>query len=264
MNIRMAAIRALHGVRRSLGQPIPEDIMAKFLIQEKRIPEIQKSINNALASMFFEHRGRVVHKWVHYLDVYERHFATFRNTPVKMLEIGVFKGGSLEMWRKYFGDAATIFGIDVNPACAGYVSSPNQVRIGSQDDPVFLTGVVSEMGSPDIILDDGSHIARHQKKAFDVLFPLLKPGGLYVIEDLHTAYWPALYEGGHKRPGTAIELVKQMLDDMHAWYHNRPTTTPAKTEIGAIHMYNAVVVIEKVKNDPPGHVQIGQPASLPT
>ncbi len=68
--------------------------------------------------------------------------------------------------------------------------APNQVRIGSQDDPAFLRSVIDEMGSPDIILDDGSHVSDHQKISFETLWPLLKVGGLYVIEDLHTAYFP--------------------------------------------------------------------------
>jgi len=212
--------------------------------------------SGALADTFFRHHGRIVHKWIHYLEIYERHFAPYRNTPVKMLEIGVFKGGSLEMWREYFGESATIFGIDVNPDCAGYATAPNQVRIGSQDDPQFLERVVQEMGLPDIVLDDGSHIGRHQRRSFDVLFPLLKPGSLYVIEDLHTSYWPNEFAGGYRRKGTAIGHIKQMIDDMHAWYHTYPTMTPAKAEIGAIHIYDSIAFIEKKHRQQPGHIQI--------
>jgi hypothetical protein len=84
-----------------------------------------------------------------------------------MLEIGVFKGGSLELWREYFGPAATIFGVDVNPKCADYVTAPNQVRIGSQDDALFLEKVVLEIGTLDIVLDDDSHIGHHQRRSFE-------------------------------------------------------------------------------------------------
>jgi hypothetical protein len=206
--------------------------------------------------LFFATRGRVIHKWAHYLPIYERYFAPYRGTPVRMLEIGVSGGGSLDLWRRFFGPDAVVWGVDIDPACAGAVSPPNQVRIGSQTDPRFLLGVVEEMGAPDIVLDDGSHVASHQRISFETLFPRLSEGGLYVIEDLQTAYW-ADYDGGHRRRGTAIELVKHMIDDMHAWYHARPTVTPAKDEIGAIHVHDGIVVIEKRRGAPPRHLAVG-------
>jgi hypothetical protein len=263
MPISQLSSRAAKAIRRHLRPPLPDEIMARMQIDPREKDAIASQTAGALAEVFFRHRGRIIHKWIHYLEIYERHFSPYRNTPVKMLEIGVFKGGSLELWREYFGETATILGIDINPKCAEYVTAPNQVRIGSQDDPLFLESVIREMGTPDIVLDDGSHIGRHQRKTFDILFPLLKPGALYVIEDLHTSYWPGSagggleFAGGHGRKSTAIEHIKQMIDDMHAWYHNSPVTTPAKTDIGAIHIYDSVVVIEKKHVQQPGHIQVG-------
>ena len=209
-----------------------------------------------MARLFFDTRGHMIHKWLHYLPIYERYFASFRGTPVRMLEIGVSGGGSLDLWRRYFGFDAVIYGVDIDPACAAVASPPNQVRIGSQADPRFLLGVVGEMGALDIVLDDGSHVSSHQRVSFETLFPRLVEGGLYVIEDLQTAYW-ADYDGGYRRPGTAIELVKRMVDDMHAWYHRRPTATPAKDEIGAIHVHDGIVVIEKRRRAPPRVIAVG-------
>ena len=220
--------------------------------------DLKQHAKGDLAGIFYDHDGRVIHKWTHYLEIYDRHFASYRVEGVKFLEIGISFGGSLEMWRKYFGSSATIYGIDVDPNCADRVSAPNVARIGSQDDANFLKSVVEEMGAPDIILDDGSHIGRHQLESFRVLFPLLKEGGLYAIEDLHTAYWPGTHEGGYRRKTSAIELVKDMIDDMHAWYHGKIPTTPAKTEIGAIHIYDSIVIIEKAKRQPPRHIQVGK------
>jgi len=162
-----------------------------------------------------------------------------------MLEIGVLEGGSLDLWRAYLGPSAVLFGIDIDPQCAAKVTPPSQVRIGSQDDPDFLREVISEMGEPDIILDDGSHVGRHQEASFRTLFPLLKNGGVYVIEDLHTAYWPGEWEGGYRRSGTAIEFVKQLIDDMHAWHHSKGETLASKAEIGNIHIADSIVFIEK-------------------
>ena len=212
-----------------------------------------------LARIFFGHKGRIIHKWVHYLDLYDRHFGPYRNSRPTFLEIGVQNGGSMEMWRKYFGDEAVIFGIDVDPACANNFSPPNQVRIGSQADPDFLKSVLAEMGAPDIVLDDGSHVAEHQWESFRVLFPALKEGGLYVIEDTHTAYWPGRYSGGFRRKGTAIEFVKRMVDDMHAWYHRHPTLTSAKTEVGGIHFYDSIIFIEKRRRTAPVHTKVSLP-----
>jgi hypothetical protein len=249
--------RGCRAILRQPPPPDPEQLMSRLALDPGMRNAIAAQTTGGLAKTFFQHRGRIVHKWVHYLEIYERHFAVYRNTPVKMLEIGVFKGGSLELWREYYGDAATIFGIDVDPKCSEYVTPPNQVRIGSQDDEHFLRQVVLEMGTPDIVLDDASHIGRHQSKSFEILFPLLNPGGLYVIEDLHTSYWEHGYEGGYRREDTAIGLVKQMIDDMHGWYHNGPLPTPAKTEIGAIHVYDSIVFLEKRKREQPRHIQVG-------
>ena len=220
-------------------------------------PNLTKETKGEISRLFYEPSRHPVHKWVHYLEICENYFAAHKYTAVKMLEIGVNQGGSLDLWRRYFGSQATIFGIDINPACANVATPPNQVRIGSQDDASFLQSVIDEMGAPDIVLDDGSHVAKHQRASFEILFPLLKEGGIYMIEDLHTAYWPDDYDGGYRRPGTAIEYVKQMIDDMHAWYHDKPTMTPAKDQIGAIHVHDSIVVIEKRRRERPGHMIIG-------
>lgn len=209
-----------------------------------------------IEEIFFANTGRLAHKWVHYLPIYDRVFAPFRDTAPTMLEIGVSEGGSLEMWRKYFGSDATICGIDIEPAYAGNCDPPNQIRIGSQADPEFLRRVVNDIGAPDIVLDDGSHVSSHQRASFETLWPLLKVGGLYLIEDVQTAYWPH-FEGGYRRPGTAIELAKDLIDDLHGWYHGRDAKLAARDEIGAVHVYDSIIVVEKVQRLRPGHYTTG-------
>ncbi len=225
--------------------------------------QVAKDHDGALADVFFGPKDRLVDKWLHYLDVYEKHFAQFRDTKLNFLEIGVYKGGSLEMWRSYFGPEAAIWGVDIDPQCRAYETPGTRVRIGSQDDPVFLRGVIDEMGAPDLILDDGSHVAAHQEASFRTLFPLLKDGGLYVIEDLHTSYWGD-FGGGYRVAGTGLERVKDMIDDMHAWYHSRPTSTPAKQEIAGIYVYDSIVVIEKKRKARPAFIQVPGRLSLPS
>lgn len=254
MTIRDLASRTLNkGLRVSGLPPLSVDLRA-FEIDSGERTRLSADASSELAKIFFAHHGRKINKWIHYLDIYDSHFARYRHTPVKMLEIGVYKGGSLELWREYFGTEATIFGIDIDPNCANCVSPPNQVRIGSQDDPRFLRSVINEIGVPDIILDDGVHNGRCQRTSFNELFPFLREGGLYVIEDLHTSYLPGANEGGYRRRGTGIEFIKELIDDVHVWYHNKATNISANNSIGAIHVYDSVVVVEKRKMMRPSYI----------
>lgn len=215
----------------------------------------KRRAGGSLENVFYSGAGRPVHKWIDYLPIYERFFSQYRGTDVKMLEIGVSKGGSLDMWRSYFGPRASIFGIDIDPACADRVTPPNQVKIGSQDDPVFLKSVIEEMGQPDIILDDGSHVAVHQRESFRILWPLLKDGGIYAVEDTHTAYWPA-WGGGYRRGGSAVEMGKQLVDDMHGWFHTKGEKYAPMDEIGSVMFFESIYFIEKRRKLRPGSIQI--------
>ncbi len=217
--------------------------------------EFRESYRGACADIFFSNDGPTIHKWLHYLPIYDKLFSEYVGTNVRFLEIGVFKGGSLRMWRKLLGTEARIFGVDINPECAKYGDTENQVRIGSQDDPDFLKAVVSEMGGVDIVLDDGSHLARHQRDSFEILFPLLSENGLYIIEDLHTAYWPR-FDGGWKRPGTGIEFLKDKIDQMHLPYVKRGMNKKEfMTNIESIQFFDSIAAIRKRAQLPRFHVQ---------
>ena len=150
-----------------------------------------------------------------------------------------------------------VLGIDIDPKCAEFDGRFSTVRIGSQDDAGFLKDVVREMGGVDIVLDDGSHVASHQRASFETLFPLLSEGGLYIIEDVHTAYWPS-FEGGLKRSGTAIEFMKKQIDEMHSHYLNKARNTEtAIPPIESIQFFDSVVAVRKRKQAPRGHVVTG-------
>jgi hypothetical protein len=195
--------------------------------------------------LFWRKQGSAVYKWHHYFPIYERHFAPFRGKPIKFLEIGVAKGGSLEIWRDYFGPESTIFGIDILPECIKFNGVAGQVRIGSQDDENFLNEVVAEMGGIDLVLDDGSHDSHHIRKTFKTLIPKLSNGGVYMIEDLHAAYWSS-FSGGYKKSSSFIEDVKIMIDDLHHWYHPHGVKIEeAKDIITSMSIYDSIVVFEK-------------------
>lgn len=223
---------------------------------------------------FFGHKRRIVHKWHHYLPLYDRYFSPFREgfpdasggsarRPLRMLEIGVSFGGSLEIWRDYFGREAVLFGVDVNPACAAFDGEGgNAIRIGSQDDPAFLRRVVDEMGGVDIVLDDGSHMAAHQRASFETLFPTLSEGGLYVVEDLHTAYWRD-FGGGYRSDQSFVAKLKQMIDDMHHWYHKAGEQVSAAAGlVGGLHIHDSIAFIEKTRVAPPAHSRRGAAEEL--
>jgi len=209
--------------------------------------EAAENANNDMERVFYSHQGRPSAKWHHYLEVYDRHLARFRGKPVRLLEIGVQHGGSLQIWRQYFGPQAIIFGIDIDEKCRDFDDEDARVRIGSQSDQEFLQAVIKEMGGVDIVIDDGSHVASHQKISFDCLYPLLNNDGIYLCEDLQAAYWPVFHEGGYKRPGTFIEVVKDLIDDIHAWYHDHGSTVlhTAAESVYSLSVYEGIVAIEK-------------------
>lgn len=196
-------------------------------------------------SDFLQHKGRVIHKWKHYFPIYERHFGPWVNKTVTILEIGCGNGGSLQMWKRYFGPFATVIGIDIDPACQAFEEDQIHIRIGAQQDPVFLQSVIAEFGAPDIILDDGSHVMSHIAASFNALYLQLPKNGVYLVEDLHTAYWPE-YEGAVGAPGSFIEMAKGMVDELN-WEHARGEV--AETEFGkttvSMHFYDSIVVFER-------------------
>ncbi len=123
-----------------------------------------------LRNYFENNDKRLINKFNHYFDVYERHFSKFRGKKVTIVEIGVFQGGSLQMWRDYFGPDATIWGIDIDPNCKTLEEKDTHILIGSQEDPDFLNSIVDKIGPIDLLIDDGGHTQNQQIVTFDVLF----------------------------------------------------------------------------------------------
>lgn len=194
---------------------------------------------------FLNNGATRLHKWLHYFDIYERHFERFRNRPIRMLEIGVHGGGSLAMWKAYFHPESTIVGIDILPECKKYEAPGIDVHIGSQDDADFLTSVADRYGTFDIVLDDGSHVNSHVIKTFETLYPRVDPHGVFMVEDMHTSYWPK-WGGGLKRDGTFIEFAKAKIDELNAVHIKKglaPTDITRTTD--SISFYDSIVVFER-------------------
>lgn len=198
-----------------------------------------------LWSEFMNNSGRIIHKWTHYFPIYEDHFARFVNRPMTFLEIGCGKGGSMQMWKRYLGPFAQIVGIDVNPQCKDYEEEQIAIRIGDQKDEKFLESVIAEFGAPDVVLDDGSHLMSDVVATFRYLYPRTAPDGLYLVEDLHTAYWEE-YGGGLRREGSFIELCKSLIDELNAdLSRGQVPVTPFGKSTLSMHFYDSVVAFER-------------------
>lgn len=194
---------------------------------------------------FLNNGGKRLHKWVHYFDIYERHFARFRDTEPTVLEIGVAGGGSLAMWKDYFGQGSRIVGLDVDPSCRQHAAQGVDVVTGSQDDPAVIDLLVDRYGPFDVVIDDGSHIAAHVCQTFRLLYHRMSPTGVYLVEDLHTQYWKP-YGGGLRREGTFIELSKALVDELNAFHFRKlPETSAFTRSTDSMTFYDSIVVFER-------------------
>jgi SAM-dependent methyltransferase len=214
----------------------------------------------SLWQLFLNHDKRIAHKWKHYFPVYEQHFGRFVNRPCLMIEIGCGKGGSLQLWKAYLGPHAQVVGLDVNAKCKAFEEDQIAVRIGDQSDPAFLASVIDEFGPPDIVLDDGSHHMHHILASFSFLYRRTSPTGVFMVEDLHTAYWPE-YGGGLRREGSFIEVTKGLIDELnadHAGDALAPTEFTRSTM--SIHFYDSMCVFERGRHLTKGAPQIGADA----
>jgi len=179
-----------------------------------------------------------------FLDIYDSYFSTMRNSKVNLLEIGVNYGSSIRTWKDYFLNG-TIVGIDVNPHTY-FQEDRIHIHIGSQADPSLAKTIEETYGSFDVVIDDGSHVNHLTLKSFELFFPMVKPGGFYVIEDTHCTYqaadprWPGMIynesqvDYSNKREDFT-KFIENLLFEMD---HKRG-------EIFHVNFYSETVVIKK-------------------
>ena len=201
---------------------------------------------NELKEFFKTTKGHALHKFPHYLEIYERHLEQFRGRPVTLVEVGVGDGGSLEMWRSYLGPAARVIGIDISV----HPGMPDTVTVveGDQGNAQFWYNFFDmvKVSEIDILIDDGSHVSIDQMVTFRSVFPRLAAGGIYICEDLQTSYQKR-FGGGYRKPGTFIEFAKDLIDQMNAWCTDEFDFV--KTDFTkwayALHFYTYMLVVEK-------------------
>lgn len=123
-----------------------------------------------------------------YFSAYDRLFERYRNRAVTVVEIGILGGGSLFMWRQFFGPEARIIGVDLNPAAVKWREHGFEIVIGNQESDDFWRTFLAEVGEIDVLIDDGGHTNYQQIKTLLNAIPRVRDGGMVLIEDTQASY----------------------------------------------------------------------------
>lgn len=182
---------------------------------------------SSLKEIFLSHKGRSSHRFIHGMEIYDEYFSQYRDKEVTIVEVGVAQGGGLQIWKKYFGSKAKVYGIDVNESFL-FKEEQIEIFIGNQKNRSFLKEVFNKIGSVDILIDDGEHEPNGQIATFEESIPYIKEGGLYVCEDLHNAYHPDYINNSF------MDYLKNKIDFINI-----------KSGDYSIHFYTGIVIIKK-------------------
>jgi hypothetical protein len=242
---RAARTRLSGRTSRVQAQPDPAAEFLARLRPPAGPPANDPPAPNPLWDYFQANRtGPGIWKWVHYFEIYQRHLAKFVGRRPHVVEIGVYSGGSLGMWRHYFGAGCHVSGVDIEEACVAYANDNTSIHIGDQADRRFWERFRHESPPIDVVIDDGGHSPQQQRITLEETLPHLRPGGVYLCEDvcgdanefaayvhrlaasLHAAHWTAQNESGN---GSAARA------------------TPLQQLVHSIHVYPFVVVIERTE-----------------
>ena len=172
-------------------------------------------------------------------QIYELYLAGRRDEALTIVEFGVEAGGSVRMWRDFF-PRAQVIGVDVVADRVQYADDAITILIGDQKDPKILAQI-AQRGPIDLVVDDGSHRAEEQQACLLALWPHLAPDGIYVVEDIHTSYREK-YGMAWRQPGTTVELIKDLVDDVHEKVHKQPVTLP---DLEYLHVYMTTCVLKR-------------------
>lgn len=211
-----------------------------------------------IESIFYDGDHPICQKWAHYFDVYEENLAPFRGRSPVFLEIGVSQGGSVAMWKQYFGPGARIIGVDINESASRFADDQIEIVIGDQEDVGFLKQIAARYAPFDAVLDDGGHTMAQQINTFREIYPVVKEGGAYLCEDIHTSYHNE-FGGGLLRSGSFIEHMKAAVDDLHSWYHAPCVDVDSLARTTkSICFYDSIVALRKRAFARPRYVEAGQ------
>jgi hypothetical protein len=174
-----------------------------------------------------------------YFQVYDEIFEKFINKNITFVEIGVFNGGSLKMWKNYFGDNARIIGIDLNPKAKELEKMGFEIFIGSQSSETFWDNFYNKVGNVDIVLDDGGHQNDQQIITAAKSIPNINDGGLLVTEDVHTSY---LKKFGNPSGYSFINYTKKKIDEVNYRFPEFSNQKSIEKKIFSISFFESIVV----------------------
>ncbi len=178
-----------------------------------------------------------------YFQVYQDMFGEFEGKDIVFVEIGVLHGGSLFMWREYFGKNSRIIGIDLNPEAKKLEKDGFEIFIGSQSDPTFWKNFYNEVGDIDILLDDGGHENAQQIITIDESINNIKENGIIAVEDTHTSY---LKKFGNPSKYSFINYSKHLVDLVNSRFPEVliNSKNQFKNKIYSVSFYESIVAIK--------------------
>jgi hypothetical protein len=179
--------------------------------------------------------GPGIWKWDHFFDIYPRYLDRLRGRSVDLMEVGVYSGGSLQMWKDYLGASSRIYGVDIDPSCVRHEQPGVRIFVGDQGDPAFWAKVRLEVPMLDMLIDDGGHSVEQQIVSFEEMFRHVKPGGFYVCEDLSPDF--EYYLAGMQRQLCEAHVDPQGSESVVA--------QPLQRIVASIHIYPYLAVIER-------------------
>lgn len=181
-----------------------------------------------------------------YFQVYDDLFKEYKNKEIIFVEVGVLNGGSLFMWRNYFGPSARIIGIDANPMAKKWEADGFEIFIGDQSKPDFWFNFFNKIGSVDILLDDGGHTYEQQILSLFHSIPYINTGGIVIVEDVHTSY---MGEFGYPSKYSFIEMAKKIIDSINSRFPGVPETLKLYREnVYSVNFFESIVCF-KINKD---------------
>jgi Methyltransferase domain len=169
-----------------------------------------------ITETFNIHQGKMLDKWSSYLHIYDSVLESRRDKIFNIIEIGIQNGGSVELWAKIFNNLKSISAIDINPECSklDFADKRIEVYIGDANSDNIIDRLRHKSERIDLVIDDGSHLSRDIIVSFLNYFKFLRPGGIYIVEDLHCSYWEE-FSGGLFHPFSSISFFKNLIDSLN-------------------------------------------------
>jgi 23S rRNA U2552 (ribose-2'-O)-methylase RlmE/FtsJ len=245
--MRSEACRVLNTLPSILRGSIRARGWKDSILKESRCASVQETVSGNLPNplrTYFDSvtKGKGIWKWLHYFDIYQRHFQKFVGKEVRVVEVGIYSGGSLDMWKTYFGPKCMVYGVDIEEACKAYEDERTKVFVGDQADRSFWRHFREQVPHVDILIDDGGHLVEQQIVTLEEMLPHLQSGGVYLCEDV---------QGTHNRFASYVNGLATHLNALTLKEAEESTTVLAcafQRAISSVHLYPLVTVIEKACN----------------